>query len=218
LGLTFWGAILLYITPSKHVPLQLLNAVATSPMLNIERVLEESDLHEKGIYLSPKHLTDFESSLIFIPATAEQNLPTPEQTSQKKLYSQNPIGALLTPPGLALSMLFEKELGMSFTKIDLKTLEEKLPKLLVENLELAEQVEVKSQGNKVNISIRNTVLNQICAETRNLQKVHNQIGNVLSSALACALAKTTGKSVTIEKEELTEDGKNAQIELHTIEE
>jgi hypothetical protein len=218
LGLTFWGAILLYITPSKHVSLQLLNAVATSPTVNIERLLEESALHERGIYLSPKHLEDFESSLVFVPATENQNLPAPEQTGQNKLYLQTPLGALLTPPGLDLSKLIEQELGMSFTKINLKTLEEKLPKLLVEDLELAEQVEIKSQSNKFIITINNTVLNQICTETRNLHRVHAQIGNVLSSALACAFAKTIGKSVVIQTQELSEDGKNAQIEIQPIEE
>jgi hypothetical protein len=218
LALTFWGAILLYITPSKHVPLQLLNAVATSTLVNIENLLEESKLYEKGIYLSPKHLADYESSLIFIPATKDQKIPKAEQTSNKKLYCKDPTGVLLTPPGLALSKLIEKEYGQSFTKTDLITLKEKLPKLLIEDLEIAEQVTVKSQNNTITLSIKNTVFTQISAEAKNLQRVQNSIGNVLSSALACIFAKSAGKPVSIENEELTENGQSLQIKLHMIEE
>ena len=218
LALTFWGAILLYITPSRHVPLQLLNATATSAPLNIETFLEESKLYEKGIYLSPKHLADYESSLIFIPATKNKNLPTAEQTSDKKLHCKDPPGVLLTPPGLGLSKLFEKEYGHSFTKTDLKTLNEQLPKLLIEDLEIAEQVTVNSQNNTITLSMKNTIFNQLCAETKNQQRIHNSIGNVLSSALACIYAKSAGKPVSIENEELTEDGQNLQIALRIIEE
>jgi hypothetical protein len=218
LALTFWGALLLYITPTKHVPLQLLNAVATASITDIERLLEESGLKEKGIYLPPKHLADYESSLIFIPKKKGSNLPTSEQTSSKKFYCEKPPGALFTPPGLALSKLFEKEFGKSFTKTDLKTLKENLPKLLVEDLEIAEQVQVNQENNMVKILARNTVLNQICAETKNLQRVHNLIGSILGSALACIFAKSAGKPVTIENEELTENGKNLQIKLSIIEE
>ena len=218
LALTFWGAILLYIAPTKQVPLQLLNAVATSSMPDIERVLEEPGLHEKGIYLSPKHLADYESSLIFIPAEKNHKLPTIEQTNNNNLYCKNPSGAMITPPGLALSKLFEKEYGKSFTKTDLKTIEENLPKLLVEDLEIAEQVQISSEDNTVTLSITNTVLNEVCSETINLQRVHNSIGSVLASALACILAKSAGKPVTIENEELTENGKSLQIKLRIIEE
>jgi len=158
------------------------------------------------------------SSLIFIPEKKNQNLPTIEQTSHKKLHCKDPREALLTPPGLALSKLFEKEFGRSFTKTDLKTLKEKLPKLLIEDLEIAEQVLVKSENNIIILSIRNTVLKQVCAETKNLQRVHNSIGSVLSSALACIFAKSAGKPVSIENEELTENGRSLQIELRIIEE
>lgn len=53
-SLIFWGAILLYITPDKHVPLSLLNASAKANASNIERILTELNLSEKGVYLPPK--------------------------------------------------------------------------------------------------------------------------------------------------------------------
>lgn len=44
------GAILLYVAPSKHVPLTMLNASAESAAANIERLILELNLSEKGVY------------------------------------------------------------------------------------------------------------------------------------------------------------------------
>jgi hypothetical protein len=217
LGLTFWGALLLYITPTRYVKLDLLNAIAPSTLANIEKMLTSSKLNEKGIYLPPKYLRDFESSLVFIPSKNNKTLPRPEQIDEEKLYSKNPDGLFLTPPGLALSKLFEKELGTSFTKTDLNYIQNNLPKLLIEETEIAENAEVITENNVIIVEVTNHIFNEICEETRKLQKTHEAIGCTLSSAIACALAKATGKPITIEKEELSEDGKTTKIQYKVLE-
>jgi hypothetical protein len=217
IALTFWGALLLYITPSKHVPLELLNATATANLANIEKILANADLKGKGVYLPPKYLKDFESSLTFISSTSNQTLPTPEEVDEEKLYSKNPKGIFLTPPGLALSKLFEKQLGTSFTRTDLRFIQEKLPKLLIEDMEIAEDTEVKTENSTVTIEITNHIFKELCEETQKMQRTHMSVGCPLSSALACALAKATGKPITIEKEEQSEDGKTTTIQYHMLE-
>lgn len=116
------------------------------------------------------------------------------------------------------SKLFEKELGMSFTETNLDALKKKLPPLLIEDLEIAEDVEIKSQGNIITIEATNYIFNKLCDETRKLEKTHATVGCVFSSALACAIAKATGKPVAIQKEELVNEGKTNRIEFHTLEE
>ena len=117
-AIIFWGAILLYVTPSKHVPLTLLNASAEAAAVNIERLILELNLTEKGVYLPPKNLRNIESSLVFIPETIKTPLPIPEELNERLLTNEK-TGAFVTPPGLFLSRLFEEELGFSFTKINL---------------------------------------------------------------------------------------------------
>lgn len=216
LGLTFWGALLLYIAPSKHVTLELINAVATPTLTDIEKIIADSNLNGKGVYLPPKYLKDFESSLIFIPSKAEQGLPLPEEITEEKLYSKNPNGIFLTPPGLGLSKLFEKELGTSFTKTDLKYIQEKLPKLFIEDMEIAENIEIKTDNNTITIEITNHIFNEICKETGKLPKTHESIGCPLCSAIACALAKASGKPIKIGKEEQGQDGKTT-IQFNVME-
>jgi len=116
------------------------------------------------------------------------------------------------------SKLFEKELGMSFTKTDLNVLKKELPRLLIEDLEIAQDVEIESQGNIITIEATNSIFDKLCDETRKLEKTHAAVGCVFSSALACAIAKSTGKPVAIEKEELVNEGKTTKIEFHTLEE
>ena len=217
LGLTFWGALLFYITPTKYVKMELLNAVAPSTLANIEKILSSSKLNDKGIYLPPKYLRDFESSLVFIPSKNNKTLPKPEEIDEERLFSKNPDGLLLTPPGLALSKLFEKELGTSFTRTDINYIQNNLPKLLIEEMEIAENVEVEVKDDLITIEITNHIFNEICKETRKLQKTHEAIGCPLSSAIACALAKATGKPITIEKEE-SPDGKTTKIQYRILEE
>lgn len=215
LGLTFWGAILLFITPTKHVKLELLNATAHSTIPNIEKVIANAKLNGKGIYLPPKYLKDLESSLIFIPAKVHQTLPKPEDIAEEKLYSKKPKGMFLTPPGLALSKLFEKTLGTSFTRTDLNYIQNNLPNLFIKTLKIAEDIDVKTENNTITIEITNHIFNEICRETRKHQKISESIGCPLCSALACALAKATGKAITIEKEE--QDGKTTKIQYRIME-
>ncbi len=212
----FWGAIFLYFTPSKHVPLTVLNASAEAAADNIERLISEQNLSEKGVYLPPKNLKIIDSSLVFIPKNPKTPLPTPEETNEKQLTNQQ-TGAFITPPGSALSRLFEDELGFSFTKTNLNQIQNKLPRLLVEGMELAESAEIQIQGNTVTLEITGSVLDEICKQTDSQPKTHKQVGCLLSSAIACVLAKATGKPVTIQNETRSPEIKTTKIEYQIVE-
>lgn len=211
----FWGVVLLYTNPVKHVPLAFLNASTKGNADNVERILSEFDLTERGIYLPPKNLKDIESTLIFIPKTTKTALPTAKETTEK-LYSQQKDGLFLTPPGLELSRLFEHEVGASFTKMDFKRLHLILPKSLTEGLEIAENVEIRAQENIIIIELTNSIFDGVCQETNNQPRTHEQVGCLLTSALACALAKVTGKPIIIQNETTNQEHKTVLIEFFVI--
>jgi hypothetical protein len=216
-AITFWGAILLYIAPSRHVPLTLLNAIVDANSGNNERVLSQQNLTEKGVYLPPKNLQNIKSSLIFIPETLKTPVPHREETTEKLLNNYK-NGVFLTPPGLSLSLLFEQELGTPFTETDLNQLENILPKLLIEDMEIAENVELQIQNNIVTINITGSILNTVCQQTQNQPRTHEQVGCLLTSAIACILAKATGKPITIQKEAQDPEAKTTRIEYQIMEE
>jgi hypothetical protein len=217
-AIIFWGAILLYVTPTKHVPITFLTASTATNVSNIERVLSEFNSTEKGIYLPPKNLQDTESSLVFIPKALNQALPKPEETKMTTLFSNKIDGLFLTPPGFALSRIFEQKLGSSFTKTDLTYLQKNLSKLLTEDLEITENVEIQIQNNKITFLIKGNIFRNDCQETQRFPKTHTSLGCLLSSSIACILAKSSGKPIIIENEEQSTDGKTTKIEYQLMEE
>jgi hypothetical protein len=216
-ALIFWSALLLYITPSKHVPLTLLTASVESNASNIERILEEKKISEKGIYLPPKRLEDFESSLIFIPSTSSIVLPTQQETKNPILTSES-NGLFLTPPGFYLCKYCEQQIGSSFTKTGLSSIQKQLPELFVHTLEIAEKMEITFENDLVYFQITGSVFDPVCQQTSDYPKTHSQVGCLLSSTIACILAKVSGKPVIIKNETCDDKQNTTQIAYQLLEE
>ena len=210
-SISFWSVLLLFFTPTKQVFLALLKASASASGSNIERSLMEFNLVEKGIYLPPQNLHNFESSLVFVPKKLQTTLPTADEIGDK-LLSEKKNGLFFTPPGLALSQMFENELGLSFRKIPLSQMEIAIKKL-VNNLKFAEGAQVQIQDSTINLEVTGSIFNTLCSETKDNQpRTHAQVGCILASAFACAFAKASDKPITIQKDTLNPDNKTLIIE------
>jgi hypothetical protein len=210
-SVAFWSILLLFFTPPKQAFLSLLKASASASGSSIERFLNEFNLVEKGIYLPPQNLKNFESSLIFVPKTPGTALPTSIETTDK-LFNQEKTGLFFTPPGFALSVMFEKELGLSFRKITLPQMQGMI-KRLFHNLKFAEDVQVQIKDRTITLEITSSIFNSLCFETNiNQPRTHKQIGCILASAFACAFAKASDKPITIQKDVLNTETKILKIE------
>ncbi|MCW4000709.1 MAG: hypothetical protein NWE93_10755 [Candidatus Bathyarchaeota archaeon] len=210
----FWGAILLYLTPTKHVPLSYLEASTNFQLDNIERILTEFNLNEKGIYLPPKNLTDVESSLIFIPKSPQTLIPTTKSDENLRLRQND--GLFLTPPGKGLLKVMEKVGKVSFTKLDIRELEPTLKKILIEDFESAEKIETNVKQNLTTIVISGSLFSEICNQASQSPRAHNQVGCLFSSALACALVKVIGNPIIIESETTDPNTKTTTIQFKSI--
>lgn len=220
LGLIFWGVILTYIQTEEYVKGSLLPATSLSALETLNQIMEELGYKEKAIYLPPEYLADPEANKAYIPKNKESELPTPEQIQGKenRFFIQIPQGILPTPPGSELAKLFEKTLETSFTKADLQYLQLNLPKLLIEDLEIAQNLDITVENNKVSVTIENSAYQSLTKEAAKLSKLYESLGCPLSSAIACALAKASGKPVIIEKQQITDENKGLKIEYLLVEE
>jgi len=209
LGLVFWGALLLYIQPEEYTKKVLLDAAVLPPLATLNQIIHELDYKGKAIYLPPQYLKDPEANKLYIPKQKEGKLPTPEHIlkHESQLFLKNPQAILLTPPGAQLTKLFEKTLDTNFTKTDLQYVTQNMPKLFIEDLEIAENLEIETRYDTIHVKITNSILKDICNENRKLSHVYGTIGCPLCSAIACALTKATGKPITIEMIQPSEDGK-----------
>jgi hypothetical protein len=213
LGLTFWGALLLYLKTQEYAH-QLLDTSVLPSLYTLNQLIRELNYKGNPVYLPPEYFEDPEATKIYIPKREEAGLPKPEeiQRNENRLFVKNSEGILLTPPGAELTKLFERTLETSFTKLDLKSLEQNLPKLFVEDLEIAENLEFQMNEDSIHLRITNSIYK----DSTNLPHLLGKIGGPICSAIACAITKAAGKPVIIEKIENSEDGKTTDAKFHLL--
>jgi hypothetical protein len=213
LGLTFWGVLLLYVKTQGYTS-KVLDASVLPSLYTLSQLVQEFDFKGNPVYLPPKYFEDPEVTKIYIPKQKKAGLPKPEeiQKHESHLFLKNPQGILMTPPGAELTKLFEETLETSFTTVDLEYLQEHLPKLFVEDLEIAEDLEFQRKEDTINAKITNSIYKDLT----NLPPVIERIGSPIYSAIACAITKATGKPVTIEKTEVSEDGETIDVKFRIM--
>jgi signal recognition particle subunit SEC65 len=237
LGVVFWGAVLLYIKPEEYTRKALLEAVSSPSLITLNQMIQELGYKGNATYLPPKYFTDPEKAKIYIPKQKSATLPTPEQI---QIYEKQPVarttqGILLTPPGVQLSKLLEKSLGTSFIKTDLRSLEERLPKLFIEDLEVAENLEIQAQDSpterkkdypasatqRKNTTIRAKITKPIIGNMlKDAEGSSQRAGSIISpvcSAIAIALTKASGKPVRIADIKSSDDGNVVEATYEVIE-
>jgi hypothetical protein len=213
LGCIFWAAIFAYVRPEKRIKKTLMDSAILPLLENTDTYLSESGCYGKGVYLPPKFLKDAESSVVLVPSTSGNGLLRSENVNIEEIKSMTTHCVFIVPPGKALSRLFEEELHTSFIKTSLNYVQEKLPPLLVDVLEVAEAAEIAVEKNIVTVELKGHVFEQTCQKTRGLKNVHEIVGCPLCSAIACSLAKATGKPVEIKGESQHEDSTLIQFLL-----
>jgi hypothetical protein len=238
LGLTFWGIVLLYIETEEYTKTTILDATATSLMTTLNQTIQELDYKGKAVYLPPKYLNNPEATKAYLPKLTTGKLPPPEQTQKLEAQASTPNaqGLLITPPGAELTKLFEKTLGTTFTRMNLDNLQQTLPKLLIEDLDLATDLEiqqtsstiskpvapeiaqVETKHDKIHVQITTSAYAETCKTAQQLSTIYANIGCPLTSAIACAIAKTTGKPTTIETQQISKDGRKTETDYRILEE
>jgi len=224
LGLTFWGALFLFVRSTKFVKSPILNATAISPYTTLDRIIDDLNYKGNPVYIPPypkdtylpEHLAGLKDMVVFISAKDSTTMPTIEEMAKKQFMVKNPEGICITPPGSGLVSLFEKELRADFTKIDQESFYEGLPTVIVNNLGLASDFEIKVEKEFIHVKITDSVYNHLYSKNQNLKTIHS-VGCPLTSAVSCALAITTGKPVTITKSKISQDLKTIEIWYQIIE-
>jgi len=220
LGLLFWGIILFYIRTEEYVKEILLDATAMPPLATLDQIIQELDYKGNAIYLPPKYFRAPETTKAFIPKQKDAKLPSPEQiqAQETNLFIENVGGMLLTPPGAGLTKLFEETLETNFIGVDLQYLQKSMPKLFIEDLEIAQNFEIEIENKRIHVRIENSAYKDLFKEAKKLANLYDRVGSPLSSAIACALAKVTGKPIVIENQQISEDGGDVDIYYRVLEE
>ena len=167
-----------------------------------------------------------ETTKVYLPKRQQAKIPEPSLilTQENNIFLHNQQEAILfTPPGAQLTQLFEKRLGINFTHVDLDYLQQNLPRLFIDDLELAENFEIEidldespttnlnSTSGRVQVKITNLTLKETDTHNNALSNIYTTTGSPISSAIACALTKVTGRPVIINEAHSSPNGKTIEI-------
>jgi hypothetical protein len=222
LGVTFWGVLFLFVRPIKFVRSTLLNSTAISSYTTMDRMIQDLNYSGKPIYIPPypkeaylpEYLKGLKEMIVFIPAEDTLSMPTVEEMARKQFLLKNPKGICIAPPGNGLINLFEKELRTEFTQINLERLQDSLPNIIVKNLELAKEFEINQENDLIHIRLVKSAYKELYSRDQGFKSIHT-IGCPITSAIACALAKTTAKLVTITKDSVSYDLDDIEVWYQT---
>jgi len=202
LGLTFWGALLLFIRPRRYVRSDLMDSTALSSLAAIDRVITNLGYTQKGVYIP---VSNPQKAVVFIPSQPLKNMPKMEQV-EGQTFVKDPDGIAMVPPGLSLANLFERELGVKFSEWSLQEMQERLPKLLVEDLEMVQECTIKVDGDHVSFRFVESVYSEFCSKLRSSTNVCSSLGCPMCSAMACVLAEVSHRPVEFDKDKYSTDG------------
>jgi hypothetical protein len=221
LGLAFWGVLFLLLRPVKYVKASLLASVATSEYLTINKMIKNFQSEANAYYIPPyskeghfpEHLKGLKEPAVFISAENETKKPSIEKSAESNFLLTMQKGVLVVPPGLGLLAEIEKQMRRDFADIRLDDLCEVIPRFIVEEFNLAKAMDITFSENEVNLKMFDFLYGNLYSTQTDNRSV-SLLGCPIISAVACALAKSSGKFVTIQKQLLSLDGLTIIVEYN----
>jgi len=209
LGLTLWGALLTYVKSNNYVKAVFINSMTFSSLKAIDEILNELEVKGKAVYLPTRDVEKPNRGEVFI-SKKKGSLIIPKEGEPSE-------GIYITSPGADLADLYEKRLGKEFIEADLEYLKERFPKLFIEDLEIAEDLEMNVEDNRVEVKIEGNIHWSLCKKISKLERICNSIGCPLCSSIAIALARASGKPVAIGEKKFSKKGDRLEIEYLILE-
>ena len=218
LGLTFWGALFFLTRPVKYVEGSLLESTVTSIYSTIDRMTKGSKSIGKGYYIPPlseeAHLPEYLKGLkvpvVFVSVENDADMPSIEEIATGKFALKNQKGVLVTPPGWGLLNKIEKDLKMDFSETQLNELCKILPRFIMENFGLANDIEMELREDQITLKISDSLFKNLYLSENDLKSIFI-LGCPIVSAVACALAKASHKTIAIQRQNATLDGSTIQV-------
>ena len=206
LGLTFWGAVLALTRSGKYVETSLLDSSARSTYTTVDRMINDLKYNGQGYYIPaypkdvflPDYLKNLKEPVVFI-SESFNGKPSIDELASGKFISAQTRGFFITSPGSGIMAQVEKQMRLDLSKINLSDLCEILPRCLTENLNLARNADMALLPTGANFKATGIIYESLYNPESKPKSV-DMLGCPLVSAVACALAKASGKTVIIKEQ------------------
>jgi hypothetical protein len=187
-------------------------------LLNIENLLEDLDLDEKGIYIPASGLGVCPKVFVPLAETQATRQPPVGLVSSRRIFvtvGENPEdrGVLLDAPGSQIMIALERSLRTDLSKMKSDDLGAALNSGFTA-LGIAKVTNIEHQDTMVRIQVELTDLVDLETRLRNVApRLVAQVGTPVTSAVAAAMSKATGKYVTVKSTVLDLPNKRVSISL-----
>ena len=192
LGLMFWGALLIFARGARYVRADLVAPTLLPTTKAISEILNDLDYTEKGVYIPGDQGRVF----LFIPSEPVTRIPSFEEVSQAT-FLKNPNSVSITPPGLGLAEVFQRELGLKSGRTGIEAIAKQLPRLLIDDLEIARNFEIRVKGREIGTRIVDPLYSGVLEQLDTPRPT--MCDDPISSAVACLIASSSGEPVKIER-------------------
>jgi hypothetical protein len=212
LGLVFWGAIFALSRPGKFVDGSLLDSTANSVYSTLDRLINDLNYNGRGYYIPtypkdaflPEYYRNLTESVVFISDENFTGLPAVEELAAGKFISDKDRGVFITSPGSGVLNQMEKQLNLDFTTISIQELCGLLPRCMTEFFNLAKEMDLQVlDDSKIRLTVHGILYESLYkpfSKEGAVKKSVSLLGCPVVSAVACALAKSSGKTVVIQEQ------------------
>jgi hypothetical protein len=205
LGLTLWSVVIFCVLPSKHVPADIFDAMSLHWIKTLDNLLVSLGYKGRPIFHHPKYLGDLAQGYVFVPYDGLHKVPKDQELSLGKLFYDEPRGISIVAPSQGLVELFERELNIKFASVDLEYLKENLPRLLVEDLRLIDDISMEYSKGSIQVRIVGRSCAHVCDAINKQTRLGSHLGCPLCSSIALVISKVTGKPVMISESSVKND-------------
>jgi hypothetical protein len=185
------GVVFVFSGVESYVKMSVANRAVVSPLIPLASVLRHLKAEGKAIYIPPA--PEQQLGKTFLPTHGEISLPTFKEIPKENSLTVLDKGVLMPSIGSALLHLYEDELG-DLRKLDLEYLMAWLPRLLVDELQMAEKVEITRKVDDIQVKMTNFVFRNVCQHPA-ARVVCEITGCPVCSSIAEAFSKNTGRIV-----------------------
>lgn len=199
-AMVFWGVLILYVAGAPYV-----KAEVIGPSFEGEREAARQLIgsQEAGaVYLPPRSFAEVSAEKVLVTRGSRTDGP-----SNPAPPGASGPGLLMPPPGAGLVKYYQEKAESDFFGVDLDYVRVTLPRLVTEDLELAQSLDVTVDGDRVAISTKGTRFYQLCSSMAGPPESEKYLACPFHSSFAVVLARAVGRPVSVDSVERMTDGR-----------
>ena len=217
------GSMVLYLPSSDSVLTRIVAESSLPSLFNIERLLDDLDLDERGIYIPVSGFGVAPRVLVPLALTPSTRKPPLGLNASRRMFvtvGKNPEdrGILLDSPGAGILSSVERSLRLDLSRVGLTdlqgTLDSGFRSIGIGKVTSVRQADTQ---NEVRIEMQLTALIDLEAKVRNsAPRLSEHIGTPVASALAGAVSKATARYVKLRSSVLDRANRRISVRVQLV--